>query len=127
MTRYALLLLLIAFVSCSKTEQRNTGIIGKWQRTEVYSSPGFPVDWQRADDYPKVRVEFTADGKVISNSSPYIEFASYRTFAQDSVQFTSTTGEKRTYNYAVENGKLTIWFLCIEGCGDKFVRGWTAF
>lgn len=121
MVRFAPVFLLTLF-SCAKDKQSGTDIVGKWQRTEKYASPGFPVDWQKANDNPKVKVEFTADGKVISGSAPYADFASYRTFAQDSIEFTTTTGQKNRYTYFIENGKLTIWFLCIEGCGDRFVR-----
>lgn len=120
MVRYAVLLSLVVFLSCKKDKQSNTGIVGKWQRTQVYTSPGGAGYWHNSNDNPKMRIELTVSGNVISNHEPYAKFKTYKTVGADSIQFTTTSGQKTYNRYELENGKLNIWFSCFEGCADRF-------
>lgn len=118
--RYAFILLLVAALGCSKNKTGNTGFVGKWQRMQVYISPGGAGYWQASNDNPKVKLELTASGNVISNREPYSKFATYKIVGTDSIEFTSTSGQKTYNRYELTSGKLDIWFSCFEGCADRF-------
>lgn len=126
MKHFIWLALLILVGGCKKEaveqDQDQSGIIGKWLRVEQYVSPGSGGSWMATPDNPPVTVEFTAAGKVISNHPFYTNYTDYRTAGTDSLELTNGSGNKRHTTYTLNNGKLTVYYTCIEGCGDRFTR-----
>ena len=125
MTRLGWLILIILLVGCAKEENnQNTrdNIAGKWLRIEEYVNPGSGGSWVQTNDVPPVTVEFTADGKVISNHTLYSNYTDYRKKGTDSIEITNPGSSSRVNKYSFENGKLTILYTCREGCGDRFTK-----
>ncbi len=122
MNRLLCLLLIVAFVGCSKDSKNSTALDGKWVRVEQYINPGSGGYWKKTDDNPKVVLELREDGKVVSNHFLYSTYTSYEKLGNDSLAFTNAAGQKRYHLYSFDEGTLTINYLCIEGCGDRFRR-----
>jgi uncharacterized SAM-binding protein YcdF (DUF218 family) len=125
MVRLIFLIGIIILVGCAKDETapaNQSDIVGKWLRVEQYVNPGNGGRWVQTNDVPPVTVEFTAGGKIISNHPLYSNYPAYRKIGSDSIEITNTGSNSRFNKYSFENGKLTILYTCIEGCGDRFTR-----
>ena len=121
MYRLLSLLAICLLFSCSKTDN-NSELAGKWKRVEQFINPGNGGYWKETKDMRPVFLELTESGKVRSNHYVYERYSTYLMIGRDSIEFTNATGEKRYHFYSFQEGKLTIQYLCIEGCGDRFVR-----
>ncbi len=126
-----LIILGLLTIGCSKNEelQVNSSIIGKWKLSEVYSDPG-----DGSGTFTKVNggkiLEFTVDGQVSSNSKLCFmhtngdsEVSSYTT-SEESGNMRKLKIEKCGYefSYELKGNQLTLYYPCIEGCGERFVR-----
>jgi hypothetical protein len=126
MIRFLLFALLIGLISCHKDEfkKHNYNLVGKWKRIETYINPGNGGSWQKDQLIPPLTIEFSADGKLISNSEFYSNFTRYRVNADNSIEFyPPLNGVTRAVYYSFNSDtELTLTFACIEGCGDRFVK-----
>jgi hypothetical protein len=124
--RIILLIFLTILLSCNKesAKKHNYDLVGKWKRAEIYVNPGNGGNWEADHSNPPVTIEFTADGKCISNSSSYSSFTGYTVTPDHIIEFTpSLNGVARAFYYSFNSTtQLTLTFACIEGCGDRFVK-----
>src|SRR5690606_13552971 len=119
--------------SCKKnnsSESEVSSIIGKWKLTEVYSDPG-----DGSGKFTKVNggkiLEFTSEGEVSSNSSLCSMISNGLLHEESSYIISESSGNKNKLiidkcgyelNYELKGNQLTIYYPCIEGCGERFVR-----
>lgn len=98
--------------------------MGKWKRTEVYVNPGNGGSWKPDDSEQPVTLEFTAEGKIISNDNFYSNFSGYQVKPDNTIEFQPPlNGTTRAVYYSFNTDtELTVTFACIEGCGERFVR-----
>ena len=118
------------FFSCKKNDSiETTTLVGKWKLTEIYLDPG-----DGTGKFVKVNggkiLEFSADGEVSSNSSlcsmisnGFMDKSTY-TIVENSDQISFLKIEKcpTDYSFALQGNQLTIYYSCIEGCGERFMR-----
>jgi len=121
------LMLMAAFIGCTKEEsdlarQETTELTGKWVRVEEYINPGNGGFWRTANDNPPVVLELTEDGRVVSNHHVYSQFNYFQKVSEDTISFRGISAPSRNHSYSLDKGVLTIRYLCIEGCGDRFVK-----
>jgi hypothetical protein len=114
------------FISCNKEEfkKHHYELVGKWKRIEVYVNPGNGGSWQPDHSEQPVTLEFTADGKLISNHNLYSNFARYQVSSDNTIELQPAfNGGIRAVYYSFNTDtELTLTFACFEGCGDRFVR-----
>jgi hypothetical protein len=119
--------------SCKKnnsSESEVSSIIGKWKLTEVYSDPG-----DGSGKFTKVNggkiLEFTSEGEVSSNSSLCSLISNGLLHETSAYTITEYTDNRNTikiekcptnFSYELKGNQLTIYYPCIEGCGERFVR-----
>jgi hypothetical protein len=112
--------------SCNKEEfkKHNYNLVGKWKRVEVYINPGNGGSWQPDKSDKQVTVEFTAEGKIISNDSYFSSFTNYQVKPDNTIEFQPPlNGYTRAVYYSFNTDtELTLTYACIEGCGDRFVK-----
>ena len=133
------ILLSLCVVGCTSNENNqpyedNPELLGKWKLIEQLSDPGDgsgvfnPIESDR-------EIEFFSDGTVVANG--VLCYMSSVVGAQSSGSF-SVLEDNEYYDgeiipddcdypetklyYKIEGAYLIIWYLCIEGCGQKFVK-----
>ena len=126
MMRFLLIVLLAAFAACNKDEfkKHNYTLEGRWQRIEIFMSPGDAGSWQPDKSETPVTLEFTADGKLVSNDQFYSNFTGYQVTGDNTIEFQPPlNGTMRAVYFSFNSAtQLTLTFACIEGCGERFVR-----
>lgn len=125
MKKVTLFLLLIAFISCEKSNSSLQGnsLTGKWTEVENYISPGTVWTWQSANN---IAIDIKSDLTYTSNNENYfwgrkgnIESITDSTFVLKS----SVLSISQPCKYKIKDGILEIWYPgCIEGCGSRFKR-----
>ena len=113
-------------LSCHKenAKKHNYHLIGKWKRIETYINPGNGGSWKPDLSTPPFTIEFTEDGRFISNSIPYSGFIAFTIKPDNTIEFLpAVNGFTRNFYYSFNSEtQLTLTFACIEGCGDRFVK-----
>jgi hypothetical protein len=126
MMRIYLLVLLLVLFSCHKDEfkRHNYNLVGKWKLIESYVNPGNGGYWQKSKTYTPLTIEFTSDGKMISNFDLYSGYSGYKLVANNTIEFLPPlNGVTRAVYYSfTSDTELTVTYACIEGCGDRFVK-----
>jgi hypothetical protein len=123
----------LMYCSCKKnnsSEDAVGSIVGKWKLSEVYSDPG-----DGSGKFTKVNggkiLEFTSEGEVSSNSSLCSMISNGLLHEESSYIISESSGNKNKLiidkcgyelNYELKGNQLTIYYPCIEGCGERFVR-----
>ena len=111
------------------------GIVGKWKLVEVYADPGDGSGKFRKIDSKKT-ITFTNDGKVKTTNGELCMISAASTESQSSFYTLINNTDplansvpqmkiekcQSTLNYSIQNDVLTIYYQCIEGCGEKFER-----
>jgi len=121
------------YCSCKKnnsSEDAVRSIVGKWKLSEVYSDPG-----DGSGKFTKVNggkiLEFTSEGEVSSNSSLCSMISNGLLHEESSYIISESSGNRNKLiidkcgyelNYELKGNQLTIYYPCIEGCGERFVR-----
>jgi len=115
------------FFSCEKSSNaiQNEGIIGKWQLTEYFMSPGDAGAWYPADNSILHTIEFKADGSFISSDAAYEGAIGYRQSDSTKINFilpTQIPSETECYFQLQDNNQTLILSPvgCIEGCSNKY-------
>jgi hypothetical protein len=123
----------VTIVSCKKNNNAegpyNDSIIGKWKIIEVYADPGDGSGKFRKTDSKK-SLEITSDSIFVKNgnvcniniNTQREEKSSYVILSNNTRQVLKADICSTDLNIKVEKGILTIYYSCIEGCGEKFVR-----
>ncbi|MET2985533.1 hypothetical protein [Aureibaculum conchae] len=124
-------LIITGLTSCTDEDVylKNTELIGKWKLIEHYLDPGdgsgtfMPVN-------SKKTIEFSKKGIVKSNGtlctiSSETGRVSLGIFNDKDGTITPKIGCNSSgykINYKLVDGKLQLWYLCIEGCAQKFEK-----
>jgi len=126
MRRIFYVVLFLALIGCHKDElkKHNNKLIGKWKLIESYINPGNGGYWHKEQTNPPVTIEFTSDGKLISNFNLYSNFTAYKLTAGNTIEFMPPlNGVTRAVYYSFNSDtELTLTYACIEGCGERFVK-----
>jgi hypothetical protein len=124
--RIVLFVLLLALLGCHKEEfkKHNYDLTGKWRRIETYVNPGNGGDWQKDLATSPTTIEFTREGRLVSNSEFYSNFTNYKTSGGNTIELLPPLNgvSKAVYYSFNTDTELTLTFACIEGCGDRFVK-----
>lgn len=125
---FALFIIFFAFSACSDDDEtKEAELIGKWQLIEMYSDPGdgsgtfMPVNSNKT-------IEFKSDKTFLSNGtlchlSLESNSPSSGTFSETNKTIIPAGCELfADLPYEIESNELTIYFFCIEGCGEKYKK-----
>ncbi len=130
LTSYLFLCLLI--VSCSDDNGRKSEtseFLGKWKMTETLTDPGDGSGTYQpvTDNYT---LEFLENGKIRTNYSLCNINSDLNTsytapyYAEENYIKAKNCSQAPDFeiNYAIEEGKLILYYPCIEACNKKFER-----
>ena len=123
---YSILIIAVLAASCRKTgvSVDASKLQGKWKLTEDFISDGSPGQWQPvAQKQNYDYVQFDANGHL--ESTVYTTYQNYA--VTDSVTLTfSKTDTLEHYRYTLQGETLTLSpsgpMICIEGCGNRFIK-----
>ncbi|MBL1409871.1 hypothetical protein [Sphingobacterium faecale] len=124
----------VLFYSCKKSDETSTApfeLAGKWKLTEVYADPGNGAGKFRKIEGKKT-LEFTKGGQVKSTNGDLC-FINLYSSANESSNFevkemydglNKIVLEKceTEISFEIKADELTLYYNCIEGCGEKFKR-----
>lgn len=122
------IIVLIFYTACSKSNNSNISIIGKWEEIQSYLSPGGPTTWQLVSS--GIYLEFKQDGSynIMNKKNGATGLGSY-TLNDTTISFlpsrVSQTASLPGINahYTIKNNILEMWFDgCVEGCGSRYKR-----
>tara|TARA_R110000868_G_scaffold91812_6_gene254487 strand:- start:11953 stop:12375 length:423 start_codon:yes stop_codon:yes gene_type:complete len=139
MKKTILILLTLIFVSCTSdnddaSNNGNLELLGTWKLVEQLVDPGdgsgvfIPITSDR-------QVEFFSNGTVTvngvlcdmssevgsENSGIYSKLEDNQYYDGQIIPNNCDYSETKL-NYKIENSFLIIWYQCIEGCGQKFIK-----
>lgn len=124
----------VLLISCSKNNNENyedPQLIGKWKLIEQLIDPGDGSGIFKKVESNKT-IEFLANGTVVSNgtlcdmniNSEYETIGAY--FTPENYLKPNNENECNfpdlKISFEFQNSNLILWFPCIEGCGQKFVK-----
>jgi len=136
-----LLLITILVFSCTPNEgqpKENGDLVGKWKLIEQFADPG-----DGSGDFQPIIsdriIEFFNDGTVIVNGELCFMESSTGGSSSGTYMITGSETADTTYDGEIipercsfdgvkvffdltSNGNLILWYLCIEGCGQKFEK-----
>lgn len=135
MKRYFLLLMLLGFSSCDKESKeesiplRSSEIVGSWQLSETYISPGGQTSWQAVENGDIYY--FVMDGAF--SQINVLEVNPFRSgtfsYANELLVLSFTfAGEEKSQTYLVEMADSTMTLtpagpaICIEPCLYRFKK-----
>lgn len=121
----ATVIICLTVCACKKsaTAIQNEGLIGKWQLTEYFISPGDAGAWHDAEGIHTI--EFKTNGAFISSDEAYngaIGFVQVDSVRIRLVLPTQVTAEIECYFQLQDNNQTLILSPvgCIEGCSNKY-------
>ena len=141
MEKYLLLVLIVILSSCTSNESTptdETGLIGKWKLIEQLADPGDgsgkfqPISSKRV-------IEFFNDGTVSVNgdlcfmtsevgktvTGTYMKTSDNNSDTQyegEIIPNSCSSRSAKVYFDLSTSGDLLLWYQCIEGCGQKFIK-----
>ena len=124
------ILLTVAFFSCSKKEETKTDaeLVGVWKLTEVLADPGDGSGTFHGVNSNKT-MEFHTDGTLTSNGGicdMSIDSGSPSSGTYSLVDSTMTSSKCANYYFKIQFKKtgatLIIYYPCIEGCAAKYIK-----
>ncbi|SFD20326.1 hypothetical protein [Algibacter pectinivorans] len=139
MKKYLCIVLLVVISSCSSDDSKSkgeAGLVGKWKLIEQYADPGDGSGEFQPLSSKRV-IEFLSDGTVtingvlcyMSNEVGDEETGTYNLITDSDAQNdgeiipnTCNSKSARVYFDLPTSGNLILWYLCIEGCGQKFSK-----
>ncbi|WP_298536413.1 hypothetical protein [uncultured Algibacter sp.] len=140
--KYAVIALALILFNCSTKEtkeiEEEQNLLGKWRLIEQLVDPGDGSGTFNSVESERI-VEFFSDGTVIANGSLcYMSrevgdnsFGVYEVTSDDRADTNfdgiitpenCEFGEFDVYFDLPLSGHLILWYPCIEGCGQKFVK-----
>lgn len=120
----------IAFSACSNSEDvipESTSIIGKWQLIETYADPGdgsgkfIAVKSNKTLNFSSTEVR-TNEGSFCSNLSTDTYSLSESEYEGTIYTLLKYGSCDMAYSYVIAGNTLTIYYNCIEGCGERYKR-----
>jgi len=120
----------LAFFACSKSEDNipeSTSIIGKWKLIETYSDPGDgsgkfrPIKSNKILEFDSMEVR-TNEGGLCNNRSNSTYSLSEREYEGRVFTVVSFVNCESNYSYIISENTFTIYYNCIEGCGERYKR-----
>lgn len=125
----SLLVISCLLIACSSKDDSNVAdeeLLGTWKITEVYADPGdgsgtfIPIESNKF-------VTFNDDGTVISNGSlcglgngdPSTGIYS---ILDSKISSSDCVVNGMYTSFEISGSKLTMTYICIEGCGEKYVK-----
>lgn len=141
MKKLILITISIILISCSSDEGKPSGeteLLGKWKLIEQYLDPG-----DGSGDFQPINsnrtIEFFSNGTVEINgelcfmssevgdkeTGTYMITSSNEadtTYDGEIIPNTCSSRSAKVYFDLPLNGNLILWYLCIEGCGQKFKK-----
>ncbi|GAA4896737.1 hypothetical protein GCM10023311_21860 [Flaviramulus aquimarinus] len=139
MKRGITILIAIFFLNCTSDDSKSidkTGLIGTWKLIEQFADPGDgsgafqPIESDRVIEFfsnGTLTVNSTLcfrDNTIIPNQSAsgtYV-FASESEFNTGDIMPNDCNSELNRITFEIEDSKLILWYLCVEGCGEKFEK-----
>jgi len=136
MKNYFIIIFTFFLFSCSSDDNKPDAseLIGKWKLIEQLADPGDgsgtfnPITSKRT-------IEFFSNGAVIANGtlcymSSEVGEASSGTylkvdgsdFSDGEIMSDSCEFDETKVYYKLEESNLILWYQCIEGCGQKFIK-----
>jgi len=124
-----LVVLLVIGPGCSKTTREcgclppPTAVMGTWKLTAYLADPGDGSGtWTNVAAANSKTLIFEEDYGVGGDFST--DMKNYSMLSDSTLQISFTTGEIRTYQFALNTGKTTLELMgpCIEPCGSRFSR-----
>jgi hypothetical protein len=125
MKQVSLLFILVAFISCAKTEnaEPENSLFGKWSEYENYISPGTAWHWQPASN---ITIEIKSNLTYTTSNDNYFwgKSGTIENLTDSSFVLKSPAlNREQKCSYKFKDGILEIWYFgCIEGCGSRFKR-----
>lgn len=129
---FLMTLICIIIFSCSDDDNNqaisNPELIGTWELIEIYGDPG-----DGSGDFETVEsnktVEFRSDGTIVSNGTlchPSIasdspSFGTY-SMADATINVADCTNSPAVPQYEIDGSKLTISYVCVESCQEKYIK-----
>lgn len=120
----------LLFSSCQKNEDEipySSSIIGKWKLIATYADPGDGSGKFRDVNSNKI-LEFDST-QVQTNTGSFCNTESNVSYTLSEIEYQGNIDKKlkfgscdATYSYTIVNNMLTIYFNCIEGCGERYKR-----
>ena len=117
----------LLLVACNKSgaQLKNAGLIGKWELTEYFYSPGDAGSWHLADASTKHTVEFRTDKSFECSGSGYNGAIGYNLLDSNKLELILPTQIPSTLEcyYEIKDGGATLILSpvgCIEGCSNKY-------
>jgi hypothetical protein len=137
MKNYILILVVLLLVNCSSnenSENEDVSLLGKWKLIEQLADPGDgsgvfnPITSNRTFEFFK-NGDVTANGTLCFMSSEVGEIGSGTfmeiaggDFSDGEITPNNCSINEAVLYYKLKEGNLIIWYLCIEACGQKFVK-----
>jgi len=140
MKKVLLILFSLVLVNCTSNDDKspyegNPELLGKWKLIEQLSDPGDGSGIFNPIDDSNREIEFFSNGTVTVNG--VLCYMSSEVGDQNSGSFSVLENndyydgeikpndcdypETKLY-FKIEDPNLIIWYLCIEGCGQKFIK-----
>jgi hypothetical protein len=114
-------LLLLVFVSCTKTKI-NSPIVGSWSLDSLYVSICCGGRWEPAVTFAPTMLTFSSDGSFSQSNTIFNKYNHYQLISKDSILlYNSITFDELKVKYVLNN-ELTFYQTCIEGCAEKYKR-----
>lgn len=137
--KHILLLITILFISCTSNESQtieDIELIGKWKLIEQLADPGDgsgtfqPIVSERTIAFLKDgTVEINGELCFMSSEVGDKETGYYKLITDFDAQYDGeitpnicSSRSARVYFDLPASGNLILWYQCIEGCGQKFMK-----
>jgi hypothetical protein len=119
--RLLILLSLFALIAACMKDATNVPLVGKWQLTGSFASPGGPLVYTPATN--NQYAAFFANGKVETNEFPGCTAYKITGNGMVSLLISNSTTTKSDYFYIIKHDTLTMNYKgCIEGCALVFLK-----
>jgi hypothetical protein len=117
----------IALVACNKSSSsiQNDGLLGKWQLTEYFISPGDAGAWHAADNLTMHTIEFRTDNSFVCSDNTYNGAIGFNIIDSNRIELilpTQIPSVQECYFQVTGNGQRLILspMGCMEGCSNTY-------
>lgn len=124
-------IIIFVFLSgCRKNFDYVTGpiensIVGKWEFTEYFISPGDAGKWHKAKPQGRV-IHFKADGSFSATRDGFKAFTKYELISPGKIRLSAAnSGDTRLLGFSIDTDHAWLFtypgdVICFEGCSDKY-------
>jgi len=118
--------IIISLISCNKSDDVETGLVGQYQLLEVLADPGDGSGTFQPVNSNKI-IEFHSDGTITSNGeigTMGVESNSATTGTYSLADSTISSSNCSNLSFELNVNELIINYPCIEPCRAKFLKQW---